>query len=440
MKKPDIILHELNDITYELFRLYSVGMYNDATSKATYVLRTAKEKLGRWHPFIYHYYENLEFVKNYKNGDRNKQQVIGGRSSYYKEENYNELRELNDNIIEYLQMKRYSDANKTLKKALSLAIRTFGNNHPYVKVLRQNIFTLESKNPDAILPKSIQNERKKKKRVINYGRLLAFGTIFMLLSILFLFLIGLTFLKYSIPTMEIPKIDNDFVNRISAISSHSYELKDKNFIDAPLILQNPELPKGCEVTSLTMLLQYSGIPIDKLTLAKEVKKDTTPYRVIDGRVHFGNPEYGFVGDMYHLTTPGLGVYHGPIKELAEEYLPNQVIDLTGRPFDDIFYFLSNDIPVWVITTTDFNELSPKDFRVWYTSYGPIEVSYKQHSVLVTGYDDKYVYFNNPLSPNGKKNQRVPIEQFKESWIQMGRQAISYVPNDKKLIDILPLSD
>ena len=140
--------------------------------------------------------------------------------------------------------------------------------------------------------------------------------------------------------------------------------------------------------------------------------------------------------MYSKTKPGLGVYHGPIQELAEKYLPNQIVDLTGRPFKDIFYFLNADIPVWVIINTDFSELSDKDFEVWYTTYGPVQITYKQHSVLLTGYDEKYVYFNDPLDK--KRNRQIFIEEFEKAWEQMGRQAVSYVPANKKLIEILPL--
>ena len=38
------------------------------------------------------------------------------------------------------------------------------------------------------------------------------------------------------------------------------------------IAQNPELPRGCEVTSLAMMLNYNGINVSKMELAKEVKK------------------------------------------------------------------------------------------------------------------------------------------------------------------------
>jgi uncharacterized protein YvpB len=48
---------------------------------------------------------------------------------------------------------------------------------------------------------------------------------------------------------------------------------------------------------------------------------------------------------------------------------------------------------------------------------------KEHSVVVTGYDSKYVYFNDPL--DGQKNKKKPLKQFIEGWKQYGSQAISY---------------
>lgn len=184
-------------------------------------------------------------------------------------------------------------------------------------------------------------------------------------------------------------------------------------LNAPLIAQKPQLANGCEVTSLTMMLQYAGIPADKMTLASQIKK------VPPGQ----NPNDGFVGDMYRYGHGGLGVYHGPVAALARQYLGNRVVDLTGSSFDSVIGQLNKNKPVWVINNVTFNTLPQSAFQTWYTTSGPVRVTTKMHAVLVTGYDSQYVYFNDPLAVI--KNRKVAKTSFINGWEQMGRQAISY---------------
>lgn len=204
------------------------------------------------------------------------------------------------------------------------------------------------------------------------------------------------------------------------------KLKDDVLIEAPAISQMPELKRGCEVTSLTMLLQHAGVKVDKLTLAKEINKDPTPYRVENGSTYFGNPHKGFVGDIYSFDSPGLGVYHDPIKQLAEKYLPNKIDDITGSDFEELKIPLSDGRPIWVIINVEYRKLDDSDFETWRTPDGDVKITFKEHSVLVTGYDKDFVYFNDPLT--GEKNKKAAKGDFEAAWIQMGRQAITYLPN------------
>lgn len=203
------------------------------------------------------------------------------------------------------------------------------------------------------------------------------------------------------------------------------KIKDRVLLDVPAAAQFPELPRGCEVTSLSMLLNQAGIKTNKMELAEKVKKDHTPQQVVNGQIFFGNPNDGFVGNMYDFKEAGFGVYHKPIAELAESYLPGKIKDLTDSDFEELKIHLSDGRPVWVITNTSFQKLDDNLFQTWDTPTGKVKITYKEHSVLLTGYDSQYVYFNDPLT--GEKNKKVPLNDFKESWEQMGSQAITYLP-------------
>ena len=194
-------------------------------------------------------------------------------------------------------------------------------------------------------------------------------------------------------------------------------------IDAPALLQMPELPRGCEVTSLAMLLSSQGIEADKLELAARVRKDSTEYQIKNGRAFYGNPYMGFVGRMDSSTEPGYGVYHGPIADLLNEYMPGMALDLTGCEFEDLSYYLALGIPVWVIINASYAPLPESAFITWDTEQGPVRITYREHSALLTGYDETFVYFNDPLTGAARAEKAA----FAAAWVQMGRQAVTFMP-------------
>ena len=120
-------------------------------------------------------------------------------------------------------------------------------------------------------------------------------------------------------------------------------------LDVPLVNQmtTPRLYNGCEVTSLTMLMNYAHINVTKNELAAKIT--SVPLTYSDGE--HGNPEYGFVGDITG-NDPGLGAYHKPIYKLAKTET-SQVKDLTGANFDTVIEQLEQGRPVWTITTASF---------------------------------------------------------------------------------------
>ena len=188
--------------------------------------------------------------------------------------------------------------------------------------------------------------------------------------------------------------------------------------------QFPQLPNGCEVTSLSMLLSFAGDPLSKMTLAKEMPVDPTKRVMGSGYTikFWGNPNVGFVGNVYKKPD-GYGIYNGPLFRFLNQLLPGRAVNLSGDRFDQILAQVARGTPVEVWTTTIFR---PTNYWVtWQSPEGVVHATPLEHAVLIVGYDSTQIFVNNPL--NGRKAEPVDREQFIRSWIQMGRQAITVRP-------------
>lgn len=187
-------------------------------------------------------------------------------------------------------------------------------------------------------------------------------------------------------------------------------------LDAPHISQLPELERGCEVTTLAMLLQHAGKDVGKMELSKEI--DRVPFEK-DGQK--GHPGEGFVGNMKTMDEPGLGVYHGPVAQLGEKYLPGKILDLKGEGFKEVEKHVQDGRPVWVLVPSTFAVVPEKHWETWNTKKGKEKITYKWHSMVI-GFDDDNVYVNDPLEG---KNEKLSKEEFVAGWEQFGKQAITY---------------
>lgn len=207
-------------------------------------------------------------------------------------------------------------------------------------------------------------------------------------------------------------------NQTTAKKAKTAQPKTVNqvMLDVPLVNQmtTPVLYNGCEVTSLTMMLNYDHIDVTKNELASKLTSVPITY---DSGEH-GNPNQGFVGDVTG-DNPGLGVYHGPIYKLAKTQT-SQVQDLSGSNFDTVIKQLELGRPVWTITTVTF---APVDsLETWQTPQGSVKITYDMHSVVIVGFNraKKQIYINNPY---GEKQQAVNWKDFEDAYNQMGQQAV-----------------
>ena len=200
------------------------------------------------------------------------------------------------------------------------------------------------------------------------------------------------------------------------------EIKKAVMLDVPIIAQNPELKYGCEVTSLTMVLQYAGVEINKVDLANKLNKDSDPVKKAKtGDItQWGNPNEGFVGDITGKNM-GYAVFDKPIEDLMNQYLSGRSVNLTGKSFNEVLQQINKEKPVVVWTTGDFK--LPDRWESWKHGEETIKTPLDLHAVVLVGYDEYYVYVNDPLT--GIKAQKVNKQSFIDSWVALEKRAISY---------------
>ncbi|WP_438448030.1 C39 family peptidase [Gorillibacterium sp. sgz5001074] len=209
----------------------------------------------------------------------------------------------------------------------------------------------------------------------------------------------------------------------TASGSPGDSVRTPHLLDVPLIRQLPEYPNGCEVTSLAMLTAYLGLPYTKEELEALLPKDPTePQLGTDGQLEvWGDPDRGFVGDIRGESI-GYSINAGPLAQVFGLVYSAGARNLTGQDFGAVEQAVDRGQPVILWVTEDFHPVS--EWVEWRTTEGRVvRAVWNIHAVLLVGYDEDAVYFNNPLT--GDKGQKAERAAFIEAWEQLGRQALTY---------------
>lgn len=191
-------------------------------------------------------------------------------------------------------------------------------------------------------------------------------------------------------------------------------LKPEQKLNVPLVNQLPDLPNGCEVTSLSMLLKYYDINVSKLELSSNIKHVSS---FIDNDYR-GNPHIDFVGYM-SIKNAGWCVYNEPLYNVARKYT-KRIRNYTDNDFVQVLKLVSKGHPVVIITTLKFDRVN--DMQTWSTKQGKVHVTPSSHACVITGYNKKkgIVYVNDPY---GVKNKKVSLKKIQASYNQQGKQAL-----------------
>lgn len=189
------------------------------------------------------------------------------------------------------------------------------------------------------------------------------------------------------------------------------------------IFQYPQLPNGCEGTSLAIVLGYYGFDADKLDMCYNYIP-RVPF-TYEGNYRYGaDPDAAYSGDP--ATTQGFYCFAGPVAEGANLYLEEQgsalrASDETGATEEALVAFVSSGRPVIVWKTINNGAPYQMYSFTWIVpETGETLVPLANlHVVVLSGYDEENFYFCDPLG----RTDVMERGAFMESFEAMGSRAV-----------------
>ena len=177
-------------------------------------------------------------------------------------------------------------------------------------------------------------------------------------------------------------------------------------INAPYIDQTADWPTGCESVSAVMLLKYLGLDIEVADFVDGCLEKRPMIKHADGSLEGPDPRVYFAGDP--RDSESFGCYSGVIKSALERAFSERglsekyaVDDLTGVPIETILSdYIDLGMPVVFWTSIDLKETIPgPDWRISGSTDTFHWIS-NEHCVLLVGYDDGKLIYNDPWTNNG----------------------------------------
>lgn len=208
-------------------------------------------------------------------------------------------------------------------------------------------------------------------------------------------------------SLEKEKLGEKEIVKAAAARSKSYKK-----LDVKCVLQNPELPTGCEITALTIVLNYLGYDVDKLTLADNF--------LDKGRVGETSPYKAFVGNP--RDEDACGAFAPVIVNSAKRYLYSEnsdmnVYNVTGADYSELVDYVDNGHPVLVWETMWMAK--PHIAAEWNVDGETIVWKSHEHAMVLIGYTADTYIMADPLRGIYEYDKEVVEERYKD----MGRQAI-----------------
>lgn len=212
-------------------------------------------------------------------------------------------------------------------------------------------------------------------------------------------------------TEHIPENDSNY------IPYHSIKNLDH-------IFQLPELPTGCEITSLTMVLNYYGADIDKETLAESYLEKGKFY--YNGDKILRGPDYRYVFAGNPDDEHSYGCFPPCIVNAADACLSDlgmelHARDVSGSSFYSLFDYINEDRPVVLWMTMDLKR--PKRQVSWNIMDTDEEVTWpsNEHCVVLSAYN----YYENTVTIYDPMRgiTDLSMENVRKRYDDIGKHAV-----------------
>lgn len=200
-----------------------------------------------------------------------------------------------------------------------------------------------------------------------------------------------------------------------------------NFSPVDIILQNPALPNGCEVTSLAMALTAAGYPIDHVSLYENYLPRQAMVTV-GGERYSVSPEQYCVGDAVQAPG-GWYCFEEPILRAGNDWLKDNESDmrmqrLSGIDREALIDLAKEGMPVIAWVTLGYERLNYLPDSAWTVPDGTTYIPYGNlHCVVIAGFENGFFRIADPLSGW----RYVQKDTFWQSFEAIGQRAVTVQP-------------
>ncbi len=231
------------------------------------------------------------------------------------------------------------------------------------------------------------------------------------------------------PETEPPLTDSSGRRIITSRQRKDYD-NNSVYIDMENILQLPELPVGCEITALTILLRHCGFDAEKTDMALNYLPISWGNARYEGDKTYKDSFFDyFIGDPFGR---GYGCFSGAIEKAANAYIADNgggyiVKNISGAHPDVLYDYLAAGTPVLCWATDGMIE--PEYYETWYDNETGEQLDWylNEHCFVLAGFnmDADIVTLNDPMKGIIDYN----INKFETRYDQMHRQAIVILPEE-----------